>query len=74
MACIPHRYDKPYLNTKIDSINVFIRQEVKKRVKWHLLEHEVTRDDYEDLLHFNERGKAKYAHSIRQLVKSIKSR
>ena len=73
MSLLPHRYDKPKLNHKIDAVNDFIAQEVNKRPYWYLLKHNVSRDDFKsDGLHFNSRGTAKYAHEIRHIIRSIK--
>ena len=70
-----YRYDQPSLNTKIDTINSFIADQVKKRNRWHLLRHELSHRDYKpDGLHFNISGVAKYAHEIRSITRRIKSR
>ena len=75
MGKIPQRYDKPHLNTKIDNVNKFIALEIAKRRKWFLMDVDLKTSDYKkDGLHFNETGTAKYAHEIRHLIRSIKSR
>ena len=75
MSARPYRYDQPSLNTKIDIINSFIADQVKKRNRWHLLRHELSHRDYKpDGLHFNISGVAKYAHEIRSITRRIKSR
>ena len=73
MSRIPPRHDKPILNKKIDDVNDFIVQELKQRKNWHILTHELSRDDFKkDGLHFNEIGRAKYAHEIRHIVRNLK--
>ena len=68
---IPHRFDKPHLNTKIDKVNEFISNEVSKKNKWLLLSHDVNSRDFKDGLHFNMRGKAKFALEIKRFVREI---
>ena len=64
---------EPILNKKIDDVNDFIVQELKQRKNWHILTHELSRDDFKkDGLHFNEIGRAKYAHEIRHIVRNLK--
>ena len=71
MSTIPHRYDKPELNDKIDRINTFIEEQVKHQPNWALLRHELNRRDYKrDGLHLNKRGVAKYAHEIRHIIRA----
>ena len=73
MSQLPHRFDKPKLNSKIDAVNSFIAYEVSKRPHWHLLKHNVSHDDFKpDGLHFNSRGIARYAHEIRHMIRTIK--
>ena len=73
MSRIPPRHDKPILNKKIDDVNDFIVQELKQWKNWHILTHELSRDDFKkDGLHFNEIGRAKYAHEIRHIVRNLK--
>ena len=73
MSQLPHRFDKPKLNSKIDAVNSFIAYEVSKRPHWHLLKHNVSHDDLKpDGLHFNSRGIARYAHEIRHMIRTIK--
>ena len=75
MSALPYRYDQPSLNTKVDTINSVIADQVKKRNRWHLLRHELSHRDYKpDGLHFNISGVAKYAHEIRCITRRIKSR
>ena len=75
MSALPYRYDQPSLNTKIDTINSFIADQVKKRNRWNLLRHKLSHRDYKpDGLHFNISGVAKYAHEIRCITRRIKSR
>ena len=72
---LPHRFDKPNLNGKIDHINSFIQDEVRKYKGWRLLRHNLERDDYtQHGLHFNDRGKLKFANEIRRIVRSIPSK
>ena len=72
MCQIPNRYgNKSYLNDKIDVVNSYIAKEVSKKDNWVLLSHEVNSGDFYDGLHFNERGKAKFAHEVRHLVREI---
>ena len=75
MGKIPQRYHKPHLNTKIDKVNKFIALEIAKRRKWFLMDVDLKTSDYKKGgLHFNETDTAKYAHEIRHLIQSIKSR
>ena len=74
MCQLPPRYDKPYLNNKIEKVNDFIRQQVSRRAHWYLLQHDVCREDFKrDGLHFNDRGIAKYAHEVRHIIREIDS-
>ena len=73
MCQLPHRYDKPEINVKINDVNDFIANEVRKRQHWYLLKHSLTREDFKsDGLHFNPCGTAKYAHEIRHLIRTVK--
>ena len=73
MSQLPHRFDKPKLNSKIDAVNSFIAYEVSKRPHRHLLKHNVSHDDFKpDGLHFNTRGIARYSHEIRHMIRTIK--
>ena len=69
---IPHRHDKPVLNSKIDAVNAYIVREISQRRNWHILDHDLSKTDYKkDGLHFNEIGTAKYALEVRHLVRQI---
>ena len=73
MCQLPHRYEKPELNVKINEVNDFIANEVRKRQHWYLLKHSLTREDFKsDGLHFNPCGTAKYAHEIRHMIRTVK--
>ena len=75
MSQLPYRFDKPELCCKIDQVNDFIRKEVSRQKHWYLLRHNLSREDYKpDGLHLNSRGTAKYAHEIRHIVRSVRSR
>ena len=72
MSRIPPRHDKPSLNKKIHEVNDFIVQQVKQRLNWHILIHDLSRTDFKKSgLHFNEIGVEKYAHEIRHLLRII---
>ena len=74
MCQIPHRYDKPQLNNKIDDVNTRVAEEIKKYKNVHILTHTVVRADFKkDLLHFNERGVAKFALQIRHVIRKLNS-
>ena len=74
MCQIPHRYDKPQLNNKIDDVNARVAEEIKKYKNVHILTHSVVRADFKkDLLHFNERGVAKFALQIRHVIRKLNS-
>ena len=69
---IPHRHDKPVLNSKIDAVNAYIVREISQRRNWHILDHDLSKTDFKkDGLHFNEIGTAKYALEVRHLVRQI---
>ena len=72
MCQIPHRYDKPQLNKKINEVNSCIAEEIKKYNNVRILKHSVIRDDFKrDMLHFNERGATKFALQIRHEIRKI---
>ena len=74
MCQIPHRYDKPLLNSKIDEVNIRIADEIKRYSNVHILTHTVVKADFKkDLLHFNERGVAKFALQIRHVIRKLRS-
>ena len=69
---LPHRYDKPELNDKIDVVNNFIASEVRKRLHWYFLKHSLTREDFKsDGLHFNLCGATKNAHEIQKIIENV---
>ena len=72
MCQIPHRFDKPYLNNKIDGVNKLMADEISKYSNVHLLTHEVVARDFKkDGLHFNNRGIAKFALEIRRVIRKV---
>ena len=72
MCQVPHRYDKPQLNNKIDDVNARVAEEIKKYTNVHILTHTIVRVDFKnDLLHFNERGVAKFALQIRHVIRKL---
>ena len=72
MCQVPHRYDKPQLNNKIDDVNARVAEEIKKYTNVHILTHTIVRADFKnDLLHFNERGVAKFALQIRHVIRKL---
>ena len=46
MCQIPHRFDKPHLNQKIDDVNSCVAKEIKRYNNVHILEHSVVKDDF----------------------------
>ena len=69
---IPHRYDHPNLNKKIDSINKYIKTLCSRNRQYHHLQHDFTTGDYNrDGLHLNDSGKAKYALEIRHAARKV---
>ena len=72
MSVIPHRHDKPHLNSKIDTVNTFIIREIAQRKNCHILKHDLSKSDLKkDGLHFNDSGTAKYALEVRHLVRQL---
>ena len=73
MGQIPKRLDKPHLNSKIDSVNRHISDEISKRKRWYFMNIDLKTSDYKkDGLHLNEIGTAKYAREIRHMIRSLK--
>ena len=73
MGQIPKRLDKPHLNSKIDSVNRHISDEISKRKRWYFMNIDLKTSDYKkDGLHLNEIGTAKYALEIRHMIRSLK--
>ena len=69
---LPPRFDKKHLNSKIDEVNLSIANEVKKYENVHLLCHDGKRSDFNrGGLHFNKRGKAKFALQIRHVLRKM---
>ena len=74
MCQVPHRYDKPQLNNKIDDVNARVAEEIKKYTNVHILTHTIVRADFKnDFLHFNECGVAKFALQIRHVIRKLTS-
>ena len=72
---LPHRYDDPSLNEKIDKINVFIAHKCKKTANVHHIKHSFVRSDFNGKgLHLNLDGKKKLAESIKEVVISNSSK
>ena len=72
MCLLPHRYDKPSLNAKIDNINRYLQSETSNHKNFYILQHDVYKSDYKkDGLHFNVVGTAKFAHEIRHTIRVI---
>ena len=67
-----HRYDKPYLNDKIDKVNSYLADITSGYDNVHLLKHENVRADFKkDGLHFNLRGVAKLGLNIRHIIRHL---
>ena len=73
ISSIPHRHDKPELNSKIDQVNSHINSEITKRPNWHLLTHDgiIPQDYKNDKLHFNESGLTLFSLEIRHQCRLI---
>ena len=72
---LPYRYDNPSLNSKINRINQYIRDTCRRNKRLHILSHDLKSSDYKkDGLHLNEYGRAKFAHEIRHVARSIPTR
>ena len=74
MCSIPHRYDDPELNYKIDQVNQYLEELVSNKPDFHLLCHDTDPFDYKkDGLHFDMSGLAKFSLEVRHLIRNFPS-
>ena len=71
---IPERQDKPSLNIKIEQLNNFIVDEVLKHDNMRVLIHDAGPSHFKrDGLHFNDKGRACFAHEIILMSRNMQS-
>ena len=71
MCEIPMRYNKKYLNTKIDQVNKYLHELSSNYPNVHMLEHDNHPKDFWDGHHFSDQGMGKFCLNIRRKLREL---